>query len=130
MSRTFQDLRYALRILAKSPGFTAVVVLTLGLGIGGNIAIFSAANNYLCNPIHFPETNWLVMVLNQAPGQTEGWSEVSPPDLYDWRAQSHSFKGLGASYRMNDFVSFFSAAPRCGCRDAAGLLCPGAGHAF
>jgi putative ABC transport system permease protein len=97
MSGTFQDLRYALRMLAKSPGFTAVAVLTLGLGIGGNIATFSAANNYLRTPTQFPETNRLVMVLNQAPGQTEGWSEVSPLDLYDWRAQSHSFKGLGST---------------------------------
>jgi hypothetical protein len=111
MSGTLQDLRYALRILA--PGFTAVAVLTPGLGISGNIAIFSAANNYLRDPFHFPETNRLVMVLNQAPGQTEGCGEVSPPDLYDWRAQSHSFKGLGASSRVNDFVRFFSAAPRC-----------------
>jgi hypothetical protein len=72
MSGTFQDLRYALRMLAKSPGCTAVAVLTLGLGIGGNIATFSAANNYLRTPIQFPETNRLVMVLNQAPGKRKG----------------------------------------------------------
>ncbi len=96
-----QDIRYALRMLAKSPGFTAIAVLTLGLGIGGNTAMFSVSNNYLRNPISFPEVNRLVMVLNQAPGQTEGWSEVSPPDFYDWRAQSHSFESLGAFYWLN-----------------------------
>ena len=92
----FQDVRFGLRMLHKSPGFTAVAVLTLALGIGANTATFSVSNTFLRHPISFPEVDRLVMVMNQAPGQTEGWSEVSPADLQDWQMQSHSFESVGA----------------------------------
>ncbi len=93
-----QDFRHALRMLLKSPGFTAIAVLTLGLGIGANTAMFSVSNNYLRNPISFPEVDHLAMVMNQAPGQTEGWTEVSPAAFEEWRAQNKSFESLAAYY--------------------------------
>jgi len=91
-----QDTRYALRLLRKSPGFTIVAVVTLGMAIGANTATYSASNTYLRNPVSFPELDRLVAVLNQAPGQTEGWTEVTPGDFADWQARSRSFESIGA----------------------------------
>ncbi len=92
----WQDLRFALRVFCKSPGFTAVAVFTLALGIGANTATFSVSNTFLRNPISFPEVDRLVTVVNLAPGQTEDWSSVSPADFEDWRSQSRSFASLAA----------------------------------
>lgn len=91
-----QDMRFALRMFRKSPSFTTIAVFTLALGIGANTATFSVSNTFLRHPISFPEVDRLAMVMNQAPGQTEGWSEVSPADLRDWQMQSHSFESIGA----------------------------------
>jgi len=91
-----QDLGFALRMFRKSPAFTAVAILTLALGIGANTAVFSVSNTFLFKPISFPEVDRLVMVMNQAPGQTEGWNLVSPADFRDFRTQSHSFEALAA----------------------------------
>ena len=90
----FQDIRYALRMLRKNPGFTAIAVLTLALGIGANTAVFSVASAFLRKPVSFPELNRLVMMLQLAPQETVGWSEVSPADYLDWKKQSHSFEEL------------------------------------
>jgi putative ABC transport system permease protein len=92
----FQDIRYALRILRKNPGFTVLAILTLALGIGANTAVFSVASAFLRKPVSFPELNRLVMVLELAPQQTVGWSQVSPATYLDWKKQSHSFEELAA----------------------------------
>ena len=91
-----QDTRFALRMFRKSPGFTAVAIFTLALGIGANTAIFSVSNTFLRNPISLPGVDRVVMVMNQAPGQAEGLSPVSPADFQDWRARNRSFEALGA----------------------------------
>jgi putative ABC transport system permease protein len=92
----FHDARFASRMLRKSPGFTALAVLTLALGIGANTAVFSVADAFLRKPVWFPELNRLMMVLNRAPQQTVGWSQVSPADYFDWKNQSHSFEEMSA----------------------------------
>src|SRR5208283_2897268 len=76
-------------------------IFAFGLGIGANTATFSTANTFLLHPISFPEVDRLAMVMGRAPGQTEGWSEVSPADFQEWRGQNHSFETL-AVYDWDD----------------------------
>jgi predicted permease len=89
-----QDIRYAFRMLRKSPGFTAVAVLTLALGIGANTAIFSVVNGVLLRPLPYPNSNRLAQVWSTNP-HTNPWGDwVSYPDFVDWRAQNKVFEGL------------------------------------
>jgi putative ABC transport system permease protein len=91
----FQDLRYALRMLRKSPGFTTVAILTLALGIGANTAIFSMADAFLVHPISLPQVGRLAMlsVFQKGP--------VSAADYLDWATQNRSFEKL-AAYHGDD----------------------------
>src|ERR1044071_6722110 len=94
MDQLLQDLRYALRGLAASPGFTAVAAVTLALGIGANTAIFSLVEAAMLRPLPFPAPDRLVQVWETQPGNDE--RRASPADFLDWRA-ARSFSGL-ASY--------------------------------
>ena len=96
LEAVLQDLRFALRLFRKSPAFTLVAVLTLGLGIAANTATFSISNTFLRNPVSYPEVDRVFMVMNQAPAQVDDSSTVSAADFLDWREQSHSFEALGA----------------------------------
>src|SRR5579864_881558 len=89
-----QDLRYALRTLRKSPGFTAVALLTLALGIGATTAIFSVVYGVLLQPLPYKEASRLV-VLNETTPKV-GKVSVSYPNFLDWRAQSHDFSRMAA----------------------------------
>ena len=89
-----QDVRYALRSLRHHPVFTLTAVLTLGLGIGANTAIFSAVNGVLLRPLPFAEPERLVTVWGHHPAI--GRETASLPDFLDWRAQSRAFTGLAA----------------------------------
>jgi predicted permease len=93
-----QDLRYALRLLLHSPGFTITCVLILAVGIGATTAIFSLVNSVLLQPLPFPQSNRLLWVSQQdhsVPGVVP--ESLSYPDYFDWRAQSHTLEGI-ASY--------------------------------
>jgi putative ABC transport system permease protein len=96
-----QDLRYALRQLIQNPGFTAVAVLTLALGIGANSAVFSVVNAVLLRPLGYESPNQLVMVWT-GQGETEG--STSAPDFLGWRERARSFEGIAgisnASYAL------------------------------
>ena len=94
MDALLQDLRYAARRLARSPGFTAMVVLVLALGIGGTAITFGVVDAVLLRPLAFPKSAELVRVFSVWREGVEG--SVSPPDFEDWRAQNRSFAGLAA----------------------------------
>src|SRR5208282_1308670 len=98
MTGLFQDLRYGLRQLRKSPGFTVVAVVTLALGIGMNTAVFSIVDaTALRLPFQHPEQ---LVVLENSYSDTDH-TPTSFPDFLDWRAQSHSFTQLVASFRSS-----------------------------
>ncbi len=92
MSQLAQDFRYALRTLGKSPGFTAVAVLTLGLAIGANTAIFSIANALLLKPLPFPEPGRLLQVVRRYQGENE--PSMSIPKFLFVREHARSFAHL------------------------------------
>jgi putative ABC transport system permease protein len=96
-----QDIRYAVRLLLKSPGFTAAAILTLALGIGANAAIFSVANAFLRKPIWFPELERITVVVNSMPGESISRNSVPPADYADWKEHANSFEQVGA-YEWRD----------------------------
>jgi len=91
-----QDVRYALRMLAKQRAFTAIAVLTLALGIGANTAIFSVVNALLLQPLPYPHPEQLARIRESTPVFQSG--SVSYPNYLDWRANQRGFTDL-ALYR-------------------------------
>ena len=91
-----QDLRYAARVLRKSPGFTAAGVLSLALGIGANTIIFSAVNHVLLHPLPYLHSDRLFCVWSRSAAHGPQHMHVSAADFYDWQAQSHSFESVAA----------------------------------
>jgi len=90
-----QDLKYGLRMLAKNPGFTAVAVLTLALGIGANTAIFSVVNGVLLNPLPYPEPSQLVTLHESKPNFPYG--SISYPNFRDWQKENHTFSSIAVA---------------------------------
>ncbi len=98
----WQDTRYALRTLAKKPGFTTVAVLTLALGIGANTAIFSVVDSLLFRPQPFRDLDRLAQVRAQKPQETSRVISVAPADYLDLRSDAAVFDEA-AAIRFNDF---------------------------
>jgi putative ABC transport system permease protein len=98
MSTLIQDLKYGLRMLAKSPGFTALAVLTLALGIGANTAIFSAVNAELLHPFPFEHLRRMVTISETAPKQHIDRAAVAPANFLDWSTQNRTLDLLAASH--------------------------------
>src|SRR3989442_5074084 len=86
--RIMNDLKFAFRQLLKQPGFTAVAVLTLALGIGANTALFSVVNGVLLRPLPFHEQDRLVTLWESNPARGVEQQNVSPPNFAGWQAQS------------------------------------------
>ncbi|HEX5422800.1 MAG TPA: ABC transporter permease [Candidatus Acidoferrales bacterium] len=111
----FQDVRYAVRMLRKSPGFAFIAVLTLALGIGANTALFTVINSVLLNPLPYPHSGRLVAVYGTTPGVYRG--PITYLNFLDWehdtgtlssiamyRNQDYNFTGSGEPERVSGFM--------------------------
>src|SRR5712671_4272924 len=97
------NFRLALRQLIKNPGFAAVAIVTLALGIGANTAIFSIVNAVLLRPLPYPDAN-RIMVLNESSGPGQDYS-VALPDYFDWRNDNTVFEHLAATHKESRNLS-------------------------
>ncbi len=95
---TIQDLRYALRMLRISPGFAAIAILTLALGIGANTAIFSVVDSILLRPLPYNDPAGLVMVWENNSQHPAPHNTVSPPDFLDWQSRNSVFAEMSALF--------------------------------
>ena len=95
MHTLLQDLRYGLRVMGKSRGFTAVALIVLALGIGGNTAIFSIVNGVLLQPLPYPQADQLVSIRSAEPSRGIPPVVASYADYLDWKQQAHSFSNMG-----------------------------------
>src|SRR5882672_10199746 len=95
------DLRFALRQLAKSPGFTLVALLTLALGIGANSAIFSVVKSVLLRPFPYPDPDRIVVLWEDENNYDK--AAVAWPDLVDGQRDTTAFRSL-AGFRRGDFA--------------------------
>jgi len=101
MNHLMQDLRYTLRVIFRSPGFSLIVILTLALGIGANTAIFSIVNAVLLTPLPFSDPDRLLVIYEKTPNTPQG--SVSYPNFQDWQRGSKSFSSL-AAFRKDNLV--------------------------
>jgi MacB-like periplasmic core domain len=106
MNQLLQDIRYALRMLAKSPGFAAIAILTLALGIGANTALFSVVNGVLLNPLPYPQPEQLITLHESKPNFNTG--SIAYPNFLDWKKDDHTLSSVAISRRY----FFHSHRPR------------------
>src|SRR3954471_19237434 len=96
MRTLLQDVRYALRTLARTPAFSLAAVATLAVGIGANTAIFSLVRGVLLRPLPFAQPERLVSIAESNAAKGYDRMVASPPNFLDWKAQSRSFSSMGA----------------------------------
>lgn len=89
-----QDLRYAVRTLTRSPGFSATVIAVAGIGIGANVAVFTITDHVLIRPLPFPDADRLVTLWASMPGYSR--TELSPGNFHDWQRMNTTFESMGA----------------------------------
>jgi putative ABC transport system permease protein len=93
-----RDVRYALRGLRLNPGFATTAVLSLTLGIGASVAIYTVADNLLLRPLPYPDAKQLVMLYEKNPHHGFARNVISPANYFDWKAQSSSFSAIGGFF--------------------------------
>src|ERR1700761_2793529 len=98
-----QDVRYGLRMLRKSPGFAAIAILTLALGIGANTAIFSVVYAALLRPLPYFQAHRLFTLSEARPRVQDAYWETSYPNYQDWTKQSRTFQAM-AGFAEDGFV--------------------------
>ena len=94
METLWNDLRYGWRVMRRSPGFAAVAILTLAIGIGANAAIFSIVNGVLLRPLPFPDSSRIVTIWETDANRNVVRGTASPAEFLDWRDMNHSFAEL------------------------------------
>src|ERR1700760_1493141 len=109
MQQLGRDLRFALRQLRKSPGYSIVVIVTLALGVGANTTVFSVVDAVMLRPLPYAQPQQLVEVAS-ADASSHLTRNVSYPDFFDWREQNHSFEHL-VSYTDNAYTLTGIARP-------------------
>jgi putative ABC transport system permease protein len=92
MREFFQDFHYALRLMRRNPGFTAIAVITLAIGIGANTAIYSVLNSVFLKPLPYPESDNILVFTSEVPKDKQVRFPISYPDLKDWQEQAESFE--------------------------------------
>ena len=110
LEQLVQDIRYGLRMIWKSPGFTAVVVLTLALGIGANTAIFSVVYAVLLRPLPYQDASRVILLNETTP--KVGTVSVSYPNFIDWRNQNHTFSQMAAVHQVGFSITGVSRPER------------------
>jgi putative ABC transport system permease protein len=95
LETTWRDLRYAVRGLRGNPGFAVTAILSLALGIGASVAIFTLADNLLLRPLPYRDPGQLMMVWEVSPSGNSR-NDVSPADYFDWKARDHEFESMAA----------------------------------
>jgi putative ABC transport system permease protein len=94
LSRFWYDFRFAFRQILRTPTFTLLVILTLALGVGANVAIFSFVRGVLLRPLPYPEPGQLVLACETHPERPAGWCGASPANLADWSRTAKSFDSM------------------------------------
>ncbi len=118
----FQDLRYGLRLMVRRPGFAAVAVATLALGIGTTTAIFAVTDRVLLRPVPYPNPGTLAVIWETPPNHPSPIMYASPPNLHDWQQRSRSFSSMGG-FQWRDVTLGGSQPERIrSARVTAGLL--------
>src|SRR2546427_10010367 len=100
MNTIFQDIRYGVRMLLKTPALTFIVILALALGIGANTAIFSVINAVVLRPLPYDHAEQLLFLNERSPVLDE--MSISYPNFTDWRDQNHVFEKIGV-YNRNSY---------------------------
>jgi putative ABC transport system permease protein len=131
MGNLLRDVRFGLRLLEKNPGFTAVAVLTLALGIGGSAALFSVVNGVLLNPLPYPHSGCLAAIYGKTPGVSHG--PITYLNFLDWqrdtqtfssmaryRNQDYNFAGIGEAERLSGYIISAGFFPTLGVRPVLG----------
>jgi putative ABC transport system permease protein len=124
MQTLFADIRYAFRMIGKSPGFAALAILAFALGIGANTAIFSVVNAVLLRPLPYPHSERLISIRESTPTFPSG--SCSYPNFLDWHASQHSFTDLALfrreSYNLSSVKGGTAPERIGGCRVTANFL--------